>query len=430
MSKIIWAAGSIMAAAATAAGANWYADQKLAAYYAQEQLSGVDDEVKIQYSNFKMGALQGTADWVMTLALDPCKANDVLVLQGQDKIRKSWNGYQIDSSYAFKSGNAAAKALLRGEQQAHTKINWLGKALTTVNIPRVDTQAEGVKVRLDPSVISIHAAAPISGEPKLTKFAMEIPAFTVLKGPSQILMQNVQFETTQGLNDAVLDSGRTRFSVASVQRLDTDLSGGIKNMEMVWNTEVGEKTVGFDGSFKIGELNVPNSPVTKDIVMNLEIQNLSLQRMQELSQVMRKAQKSCESAEFLRQDASDAFLKIVNEGFDFASKGNQISVGSGVGKANLTGKMMPGHHASVQSFVKMMPSLLSFKADLEFDKNLMKSISSGYSQAASAPLMTDQDIESMFSSLESSGQAKRSGDSLKMVMDYQFGQKMFLDPDK
>ena len=60
----------------------------------------------------------------------------------------------------------------------------------------------------------------------------------------------------------------------------------------------------------------------------------------------------------------------------------------------------------------------------------MKSISSGYSQAASAPLMTDQDIESMFSSLESSGQAKRSGDSLKMVMDYQFGQKMFLNPDK
>ena len=296
MSKIIWAAGSIMAAAATAAGANWYADQKLAAYYAQEQQSVADDEVKIQYSNFKMGALQGTADWVMTLALDPCKANDVLVLQGQDKIRKSWNGYQIDSSYAFKSGNAAAKALLRGKQQAHTKINWLGKALTTVNIPRVDTQAEGVKVRLDPSVISIYAAAPISGAPKLTKLEMEIPAFTVLKGPSQILMQNVQFETTQGLNDAVLDSGRTRFSVASVQRLDTDLSGGIKNMEMVWNTEVGEKTVGFDGSFKIGELNVPNSPVTKDIVMNLEIQNLSLQRMQELSTVMRRAQKSCDPA--------------------------------------------------------------------------------------------------------------------------------------
>ena len=86
MSKIIWAAGSIMAVAATAAGANWYADQKLAAYYAQEQHSVADDEVKIQYSNFKMGALQGTADWVMTLALDPCKANDVLVLQGQEKL--------------------------------------------------------------------------------------------------------------------------------------------------------------------------------------------------------------------------------------------------------------------------------------------------------------------------------------------------------
>ena len=429
MSKIIWVIGSVITVVASAVSANWYADQKISTYYEQAQLTQTSDDLKIQYSNFNMNTFSGSADWVMTLALDPCKANDVLVLEGRDKIQKNWKGYQIDSTYVFKSGNEKAKMFLRGEQQANTQINWLGQSLTTVNVPKVDTRTDGIYLRLDPSLIRVYSDSNFKEKPEITKLEMDIPAFTMVEGRNQILAQGLKLETTQGLGDAVFDSGKTRFLITSFQRLDSDLSGGIKNLEMLWDTRIDKNKVAVDSTFKIGELSVPHSPVAKDIVMNLEMKNINLQRLQEFTALLQKSKKSCVGTELLKQEASNAFLKIINDGFDFSSN-NQMSVGSGTAKANLTGKIMPGHHGSVQAFGKMLPSLLSFKAELEFDKNLFKTMSNGFAQATSARKMTDQDIENMFSSLESSGQAKRSGDHMKMLLDYQFGQKMFLKPDQ
>ncbi|MEN3977941.1 DUF945 family protein [Acinetobacter sp. CWB-B33] len=429
MSKIIWGAGFLLAAAASGAAANWYADQKLTSYYEQAQLAKSVDEANIKYSNIQLGPFSGTADWVLTITPDPCKSNDVIVLHGQDKIQKKWNGYAIDSIYTLKSGNEKVKAALRGEQHAETHINWLGKSLTTVHLPRIDTQAEGLKIRIDPSQVHIYAASPANGESQVSKLIMDVPAFTVVKGPSQILAQKIQLETTQGLNQAEIESGYTRFTIGAFQRLDSNLSGGIKNIDLQLDTKVKEGKVSFDGSFKIGELNVPNSPLTKDIVMNLDVQNISLQRMQELSAILQKAQNSCASNEFLQEDASNAFLNIVNDGLDFESK-NQMRMGDGLATANIAGKMMPGHHGSVQAFAKMLPSLLTFKAELEFDKNLFRVLTNSYAKATEDKMMSEQDIEAMFSSMETSGHAVRSGDSIQLLMDYQFGQKQFLDPKK
>ena len=104
-----------------------------------------------------------------------------------------------------------------------------------------------------------------------TKLEMDIPAFTMVEGRNQILAQGLKLETTQGFGDAVFDSGKTRFLITSFQRLDSDLSGGIKNLEMLWDTRIDKNKVAFDSTFKIGELSVPHSPVAKDIVMNLII---------------------------------------------------------------------------------------------------------------------------------------------------------------
>lgn len=153
---------------------------------------------------------------------------------GQDKIHKKWNGYAIDSIYTLKSGNEKVKAALRGEQHAETHINWLGKSLTTVHLPRIDTQAEGLKIRIDPSQVHIYAASPANGESQVSKLIMDVPAFTVVKGPSQILAQKIQLETTQGLNQAEIESGYTRFTIGAFQRLDSNLSGGIKNIDLQW----------------------------------------------------------------------------------------------------------------------------------------------------------------------------------------------------
>ena len=69
MSKLIWGLGSIVVLATTVIGGNLYADKGLNSYYQQNQKSNL---MSLQYHNFNMGAMQGSADWVAEFTIDPC----------------------------------------------------------------------------------------------------------------------------------------------------------------------------------------------------------------------------------------------------------------------------------------------------------------------------------------------------------------------
>ncbi|MGE8541620.1 MAG: DUF945 family protein [Acinetobacter sp.] len=429
MSKIILGAGCLLALAASGAGANWYADKKLADYYEHAEISKALEELEVRYSNIQLGMMKGSADWEITLILDPCKPKDVIVLQGQDQIQKKWNGYNIESSFKVKSGSEKIKAALKGEQHIQTHINWMGKTKSTVHLPRIDTQNQGVHMRLEPSLISIYSESAAQDESEVSKVVFELPALTVTEGQIQILAQNIKLDSNQGLGEKEIRDGHTHFSIGAFQRIDKQFSGKFKNFEMLMNTEVKDSRVTLDGSFKIGELTLPSTPLIKDMTINLALSNIKTQDLNSLSAVWDKSQNSCESSELMQADVSQAFLNLVNEGMEFKSE-NQLSMSDGTASAKLEGKLMPGHQGSLSAFAKMLPNLLSFKANLAFDKNIYRTVMNSYAQASTGKMLTEPDIEQAFSSLEASGQAKRDGDQLKMLLEYQFGQKQFLDPDK
>ncbi len=74
---------------------NLYADKSLKAYY--QHSTKQSNDLKLQYQQFQMGALNGSANWTAELVLDPCKPKEVIQLKGQDHIQRSWNGYAIHS---------------------------------------------------------------------------------------------------------------------------------------------------------------------------------------------------------------------------------------------------------------------------------------------------------------------------------------------
>ena len=77
------------------------------------------------------------------------------------------------------------------------------------------------------------------------------------------------------------------------------------------------------------------------------------------------------------------------------------------------------------SIMKMMPSLREYRADIQFDKNMISRIMNNYLQKGGIS-MSDQEIESMLSTMQSSGQVKREGNTMKMSFDYKYGQTNFL----
>jgi uncharacterized membrane protein YgaE (UPF0421/DUF939 family) len=87
---------------------------------------------------------------------------------------------------------------------------------------------------------------------------------------------------------------------------------------------------------------------------------------------------------------------------------------------------MPGHQSSFESLVKMAPSLVEYQANLEYDKQIMKTIMKNYLQQGGKTL-SDQELEQMLDSMQQTLQAKREGDILKIGIEYKYGEKKFLN---
>ncbi|WP_171262984.1 DUF945 family protein [Acinetobacter sp. ANC 4169] len=425
MSKLIWGMGSIVVLATTVIGGNLYADKSLNSYYQQNQKS---NSLSIQYKNFNMGPMQGSADWVAEFTLDPCKPKDVLILNGTDAIKRSWNGYHIESLIHLKQGNQVFQTLLKQPLTAQTKIDWLGVIHSSLTTPVYEKNDAETQTRIDPMTFKI-AAKSNADQLDIHNLKFQIPNITVNDKLGHVQMRDLEFETNQGSN-SVLDEGKTRLNIASIQRTDRNVqqfgSGELKNFALMVNTGVDQQLVNFDTQLKIGEMTMPKTPSMRDFQMNMNLKALNKQKIQTFFDLLEKNTEVCESKKELSQDVVNSFLAIVNEGFSFESENNQIKVGDGYAKASLTGKVMPGHQTSFESLFKMAPNLVEYQANVEYDKQIMKIIMKNYLQQGGKAL-SDQELEQMLNGMQQSLQAKREGDILKVGIEYKYGEKKFLN---
>ncbi len=59
-----------------------------------------------------------------------------------------------------------------------------------------------------------------------------------------------------------------------------------------------------------------------------------------------------------------------------------MKLGTGSIRADLVGKVMPGHQTTVEGLAKMFPSLLEMQTDVSFNKQVVKTIMNNYMNAA------------------------------------------------
>ncbi len=425
MSKLIWGMGSIVVLATAVVGGNLYADKSLNSYYQQNQKSNL---LSIQYHNFNMGPMQGSADWVAEFTLDPCKPKDVLILNGTDDIKRSWNGYHIESQIHLKQGNEVFQGLLKQPLTAQTKIDWLGVIHSSLTTPVYEKNEADTQTRIDSMTFKLDAKSK-DNQLDVLNLKFQIPNMTVNDKSGHMQMSGLEFETNQGLN-SVLDKGKTRLNIASIRRTDRNVeqfgSGELKDFALLMNTGIDQHKVDFDTQVKIGEMNLHKTPTFRDFQMNMNLKALNKQKIQTFLDLLEKNSEVCGIKEALNQNLVKSFLAIVNEGFSFESQNNQIKVGDGYAKASLTGKVMPGHQSSFESLVKMAPSLVEYQANVEYDKQIMKMIMKNYLQQ-SGKTLSDQELEQMLNGMQQSLQAKRKGDILKVGIEYKYGEKKFLN---
>ena len=425
MSKLMWGLGGLVVLATAAIGGNLYADKSLDLYYQQNQKTNL---VSIQYKNFNMGAMQGSADWAAQLSFDPCKPKDVLMLTGKDEIKRSWNGYHIESKINLQQGSEVFQKILKQPLTAQTKIDWLGVVHSSLTTPVFEKNDADIQTRIDSMTFKVDAKSK-DDQLKILNAKLEIPNMTVSDKLGHLEMREVELETTQGLS-STLDEGRTQLNIASIKRTDRNVqqfgSGEFKDFALMMNTGIDQHTVNFDTQLNIKEVVMHKIPTLQKLQMNFNLKALNKQKVQAFFDLLEKNSEVCVAKEELTPELANRFLSIVNEGFAFESQNNQINLGEGFAKASLSGKVMPGHQSSFASLVKMAPSLVEYQANVEYDKQIMKTLMSNYMQQGGKTL-SDQELEQMLNGMQQAVQAKREGDVLKIGIEYKYGEKKFLN---
>lgn len=427
MSKIKWGVGGVVAVATLAVGGNLYADKSLQTYY-QQEAKQPSKNLSLNYQNFQMGALQGSADWTAELILDPCKPKEVIKLTGRDQIKRSWNGYQIQSDVKVVQADSALKSLVNQPLKLNTHVNWLGTMKSTLTTPVIVRNEAKIQTRLDPVTLE-YRAKPVNDQLQMQDLKLDIPNLTVMDAETHFQMTGLKIETNQGLNGNYLEAGKTTVQMDLLKMADRGLnnpiSAELKNYRVEAESDLTDRVLNTKMAVQVGEMKMTFSPVMQNVKFNFNVQDVNRAKLQALFDIIEKSENSCLAQEKLLQDLEPALLAVINEGFKFDSSDNQIKIGTGEAKASLTGRFMPSHQKTLKGMVAMVPSLVEYKADVQFDKNMVASIMNSIPGKAGLP-MSDQDIETMLSSMQQSGQLKRDGDVMKMSMEYKYGEKKFL----
>ncbi|MGH1399663.1 MAG: DUF945 family protein [Acinetobacter tandoii] len=427
MSKIKWGVGGIVAVATLAVGGNLYADKSLQTYY-QQEAKQPSKNLSLNYQNFQMGAMRGSADWTAELILDPCKPKEVIKLTGRDQIKRSWNGYQIQSDVKVVQADSALKSLVNQPLKLNTHVNWLGTMKSTLTTPVIVRNEAKIQTRLDPVTLE-YRAKPVNDQLQMQDLKLDIPNLTVMDAETHFQMTGLKIETNQGLNGNYLEAGKTTVQMDLLKMadrgLDNPISAELKNYQIEAESDLTDRVLNTKMAVQVGEMKMTFSPVMQNVKFNFNVQDVNRAKLQALFDIIEKSENSCLAQEKLLQDLEPALLAVINEGFKFDSSDNQIKIGTGEAKASLTGRFMPSHQKTLKGMVAMVPSLVEYKADVQFDKNMVTSIMNSIPGKAGLS-MSDQDIETMLSSMQQSGQLKRDGDVMKMSMEYKYGEKKFL----
>ena len=427
MSKIKWGVAGVVAVATLAVGGNLYADKSLQTYY-QQEAKQPSKNLSLNYQNFQMGALQGSADWTAELILDPCKPKEVIKLTGRDQIKRSWNGYQIQSDVKVVQADSALKSLVNQPLKLNTHVNWLGTMKSTLTTPVIVRNEAKIQTRLDPVTLE-YRAKPVNDQLQMQDLKLDIPNLTVMDAETHFQMTGLKIETNQGLNGNYLEAGKTTVQMDLLKMADRGLnnpiSAELKNYRVEAESDLTDRVLNTKMAVQVGEMKMTFSPVMQNVKFNFNVQDVNRAKLQALFDIIEKSENSCLAQEKLLQDLEPALLAVINEGFKFDSSDNQIKIGTGEAKASLTGRFMPSHQKTLKGMVAMVPSLVEYKADVQFDKNMVASIMNSIPGKAGLS-MSDQDIETMLSSMQQSGQLKRDGDVMKMSMEYKYGEKKFL----
>ena len=417
MSKLKWGLASLVVVVGGVAGANFYADHQLKQYYQTPSVN--KNMLKVKYDHVQMGFWSGSADWTLTAMLDPCLPNKTLTLKGQDQIHRSWAGYKIESHLKLEpEAQKVWQTFYQQPLKINTKINWMGKMNSHIEIPELNYQEGAMRFNVAASELQLQAKNS-QKQFKLIDLSLTMPKLEFVERQQQFSMQDFTLHTNQGLNGTQLEDGYMKMNIQKIHAAQAH--GALQQMSLqglAVNTEtkLDKNRVSVSNQIAFKQLQTPKGNF-QDLQMNFALTDINQENLQRLFTHYDQMMQTCQADQQYYASVEKDVLAILNQGFKFKSEGNQVKSGTAIAKVNLQGQMLPAHHLSFKGFTEMLPNLMEYRVNIEADKHIFKVFK---------PQATAAELDEMVYQLVQTMQAQRKGDFFHISMQYKNGQKTFM----
>lgn len=384
MKKSVMIAGIIVTTAITPICATLYADHILEKTY-QRPTFGILKNRKVINKNLNF--LGGTVHWTAEVS-NPCQANTTVILAGTDHIKKTFTGYDIQSTISTDwhkmsalppaQQKVMAKFILLDAQH---RINWLGQVHTSISTKKIEQKDNTTYLLVEPMRMEFDIIKN-KGAYDIKNTQIHIPKI-YLTHQNQVLF-NLQ-------NASSVDSGEVGFSQGHskihIEHLESHLQPVIKTklpntilkgLTATHNIIEHDKILDMDFAIELQSLQIPQAvkPLhISPLKLNMQFKDIDKTSANNIYDVHFSSSYQCFSdstkQNLIRKDVE----QLLRTGFTVNSKNNHIVINQQpVFKMEMDYHVPANQAQTPQQFYDAVFKTAKYNVDIQIDKSMIESM--------------------------------------------------------
>lgn len=362
----------------------FYADSVLIKNYKRAFFGQLNHKKVIEQDmNFFGGHIKWTAEFS-----DHCKNNSALTIFGNDTIKKTWFGYDIQSEISV-DWSKMPKLTEQQKQELSNwfklnlqhQVNWMGDIHTSTTLPRIEHTKNNASIIIEP----IHSSFDIfkhKGRYAVKNVNLNIP-LVYFKVDNQVLLHiKNAYSIDEQKGDYLLTSAGT--NKAHIEHFELNLTPiykthiMLKDLTLMNTTTEHKDTVDFDMSIHAQsiQLKQPNKFMDiQPIKLNLQAKDMHKVSIQNYFDTISSPNYECLSQSTLDKINQEHVKSTINHGFHLISKDNQIIINQQPAfKMDIDYKVKANQATSEQQFADALSKYAQYHVDIQIDKSVIEAV--------------------------------------------------------
>lgn len=393
------------------ASGQFYATHKLKSSY-QNNFNIQDKRLNVDVTQFDMGLISGKARWNAEIVPDLCDKNNmskIIKIRSEDTIKRTLSGYRVHSKIYVTSPQDNQEFFLF---DAYTDSTWSGNLHTEWVREAGAELVDGSTVKWDTARLAFDLQH--SGkENTISHVKFSAPYFAVQDIKEGLSLEMKDMEATSDWldfvpvrnNTSVGKIGSVSFSMHKENEPEVNLV--LKQIENVGKSVIKDGMLDLINDYHIGSVTF-NQYTFDQIKFNAAAKNINMDVVQSVNDFLKTEQaQRCVPYEEMSKIGTENYLKLLQTGIFFESKGNQIRLNNSSVVANAEFAFpkgdFPNKEAAQQAVVEAFIKQQGVKADMSVDRQFIDELNKLISEIDKKPMMgkaeLDKQIQEIVTSL-------------------------------